>query len=77
MKKNQPSQFGISAKTQVFKDGIEVIRISPNSPLKNELMMGDTIVKANNQRIKEVEALQRISILSDGNLTLQVIRDDT
>lgn len=38
--------------------------------------MGDRIVKANNQRIRDVEALQRICILSDGYLTLEIIRDD-
>ena len=47
-----------------------MVRVSPNSPLKNELMMGDIIVKANKYKIREVEALQRICILSDGHLSL-------
>ena len=68
-------RFGISAKAQEFKEGIEVVRIAPNSPLR-ELMMGDSIVRANNYRIADVEALQRICVLSDGQLTLDILRDN-
>ena len=70
LKKNKQCHFGISAQAQEFKEGIEVVRVAPNSPLRNELMMGDTILKANNYKIREVEALQRICVISDGNLTL-------
>lgn len=62
--------LGISAQTQPFKEGVSVVRIAPNSPLREQMMMGDRIVKANHQRIRDVEALQRLSILSDGFLNL-------
>ena len=39
-------------------------------------MMGDTIIKGNSYRIRSVEALQRICILSDGLLTLEIIREE-
>lgn len=39
-------------------------------------MMGDTILKANGHKIREVEALQRVAILSEGHLTLEVLRDE-
>ena len=77
LKKNKQCYFGISAQAQQFKEGIEVVRVAPNSPLKNELMMGDTILKANGYLIREVEALQRICVIADGHLTLEVMRDDT
>lgn len=76
VKKNRQCYFGISAQAQQFKEGIEVVRVSPNSPLK-ELMMGDTILKANGYLIREVEALQRICVIADGYLTLEVVRDGT
>lgn len=76
LKRNKECYFGISAQARQFKEGIEVVRVSPNSPLK-ELMMGDTILKANGYLIREVEALQRICVIADGHLTLEVMRDDT
>ena len=49
-----------------FKSGIQVVRIAPNSPLNNDIMMGDRIIRANKHKIGEVESLKRICIISDG-----------
>lgn len=40
-------------------------------------MMGDFVKKINGQTIRTVEAFQRVYILSEGELTLQIIREET
>jgi S1-C subfamily serine protease len=54
-----------------------VVRVAPNSPLKDEMMMGDIILKVNDYKIRQVEALQRICVISEGELTLDILREDT
>ena len=76
LKRGKNMQLGISAQAKPFKEGIEVVRIAPNSYLRQGLMMGDTIVKVNGHKIREVEALQRVCILSEGDLTLDIVRDN-
>lgn len=54
LKRGKNIQLGISAQAKPFKEGIEVVRIAPNSYLRQGLMMGDTIVKVNGHKIREV-----------------------
>ena len=66
LKQKNNIHFGISAQVQPFKEGIQVVRIAPNSPLRNDVMMGDQIISANKHKISEVESLKRICIMSEG-----------
>ena len=53
IKGQKKKQLGISAQAREYKEGISVVRIAPNSLLKEHVMMGDTILRANGQKIRE------------------------
>lgn len=65
--KSGKGHLGMTAK-DIEGRGVSIIRISPNSPFRDILMMGDIIVQANGQKVRKAEALQRICIFNDGRL---------
>jgi S1-C subfamily serine protease len=61
------NHLGVSA-NYIEGRGICIVIVSPSSPFKNYLMMGDVIIKANGQKVRKPEALQRICIFNAGRL---------
>ena len=64
--KGQKIHLGVSAQAVPDREGISIVRIAPNSPFKYELIMGDFIRKVNGQKIRSVEAFQRLCLLEEG-----------
>jgi PDZ domain-containing secreted protein len=50
--KGKPLHLGISAQALENHEGISVVRIAPNSPFKNDIMMGDVILSANGHQFR-------------------------
>lgn len=73
--KGRTIHLGISTQSLQNQEGLIVIRVAPNSPLKNEVMMGDIILRANGQRFNNAESLLRICVQSGGQADLKILRE--
>ncbi len=49
--KNEQLYLGISAAALEQRDGLAIARVTPMSPFNNKIMMGDILLKVNNQTI--------------------------
>ena len=73
--KGRTIHLGISAQALQNQEGLTVVRVAPNSPLKNEIMMGDIILRANGQRSSTADSLFRIFLQSGSHADLTILRE--
>lgn len=73
--KQERLYLGISAAAMEFRDGLTVARVASDSPFHDKLLMGDIILKVNNQSIKQADDLMRIVMFSQKSTTVRVERD--
>ena len=51
--KGKSLHLGISVQAMENHEGVSVVRISPNSPFKNDIMMGDIITRVNGHQFRD------------------------
>ena len=70
--KLEPPYLGVSVKASEDSDGLYVLRISSDSPLVNQISMGDRIMTANLHTVNSPDDLVRVFMLANKKVCLEV-----